>query len=757
MTSTTSNVQSIMPDKLSDFISPSKLSNDLEETAQTGFDQTPHLAGALDEDKSEPLPVQTITEEADLEPERVNGLIVESEPQPFAPDVTISYDEVISAIHIPVHFGSERMTEPSILASSNNPPRLEFTDATSQHSSTSDPHGSTEREAEVQQGSSGPATLEGADESLPNEVGTHADSTQAAMATLSPTPGEESDGFFSFRGDTGIARLFHHHSADAEPLEAFVSPPGDRERSSARRHTSSQPDPAVTRSKCHFVKLRLRHEDVSIIALVPQCTVGDREMLAREGADELGQATNDEERTALSQPLPLSDRSLLDDLDSKLHRIVSSSIIAEGHCFLLVAPDDAFVNDEDNKADTTPDVTIDQAEVPADTGLEPASASPIVRRSVRGLSQPRSPSSASPSRRITRAESRRFSEDREQTPNAPEQSVSSIAPETPVVLSGMPSRRLRERPSSVGAPRLSDYPGEASSSSSRLRLSAHHNAPYRPPPPIIGLGSDQEDEDNAPPTPDGGESPLLSLRPSHRSVYDEARYRLSTPMIHHDQDQQDDGKVATAPDADVSLVVTRSLRPRRSQILDEKASAPRLQASSHDDAPYRPPTDIIDLDADEGVDENDAVTVEVHQSPLTSTRKRKARASSAHVRSSRDDTEETQILLNGDDGPSPARRRRKLGPPVKLMSGKEDVEEAEKLGRSPSMRKTRSADIADAEPLTVEISPTAALRKTRSMARAEAPPLATGESPIDATLKGEPSITEGTTSKRRRWSFWPRK
>lgn len=154
-----------------------------------------------------------------------------------------------------------------------------------------------------------------------------------------------------------LSPLRHHHGpptarqTSAPPGSALALESGTRATRHARR-SSALPDnfePPVTRSNCGYRKLSLVEDGMTATVLVPQCTLANKELLARELAEDRGVATPIEDLKAREQPITEATPRLQQGLTSKLHRIIGSIFDEHSRTYLLYANDEGRILEGQSK------------------------------------------------------------------------------------------------------------------------------------------------------------------------------------------------------------------------------------------------------------------------------------------------------------------------------------------------------------------------------------------------------------------------
>lgn len=183
------------------------------------------------------------------------------------------------------------------------------------------------------------------------------------------TPASERDidlALATTRETTPYAPLRHQHGGLA---------PSPRR---ARRSVTPAGDAPTTRSHCDYHKIRLTSETQVGTFLAPQCVLGDAERVTAEGVQDLGKASQEEEKAGKKNAVHHGHEDVGAELAAKLHRVAGAGIFDEGHLYLLqierVAADEndleeeaAHVEDGQAQLDPEDDIEVEVAAAPADT------------------------------------------------------------------------------------------------------------------------------------------------------------------------------------------------------------------------------------------------------------------------------------------------------------------------------------------------------------------------------------------------------
>ena len=147
--------------------------------------------------------------------------------------------------------------------------------------------------------------------------------------------------------DPVVTRLRHHHGEEVAQT-----------RPHPRRWDSTPTPEAVsahlTRSQCFYRKLHLSEDDYDATVLVPQCTVTDTALISDETSEDQGEPVPIEQNEGQMRPITQDNPQLDEILLAKLHRIVGTQIVNEGHCYLLSASDNALATKTTPNLDATP-------------------------------------------------------------------------------------------------------------------------------------------------------------------------------------------------------------------------------------------------------------------------------------------------------------------------------------------------------------------------------------------------------------------
>lgn len=122
----------------------------------------------------------------------------------------------------------------------------------------------------------------------------------------------------------------HHHGEHDghETPSSSQATPSTR----ARRQSAATIEPPVTRSKCTYQKLKVSEGDLSVVMVVPRCSI-DHSKLKEENAEILGPASVEEQTRSEVQLVP----RLNPILSTKVSRIIGAILDRMGHCSVLSA------------------------------------------------------------------------------------------------------------------------------------------------------------------------------------------------------------------------------------------------------------------------------------------------------------------------------------------------------------------------------------------------------------------------------------
>lgn len=205
----------------------------------------------------------------------------------------------------------------------------------------------------------------------------------------------------------------HHHNDDEDESSPRVAP-----KSPYRTRRSNT---IITRSKCSYQKLLVKDGDLSVIMVVPRCSI-DHTLLDDENAVILGPADKKEQDDSR---VDLVDK-LNPVLSTKVSRLIGQVLHRVGHCSVLETAGEGVIEEERPRRSVS--VRRDRSSLPART---PEPSTPLTRSSaLTSVRNSESKSRQSPTGSRTETETR--APDAQNTPKATEPSFDEVVlPNTP--------------------------------------------------------------------------------------------------------------------------------------------------------------------------------------------------------------------------------------------------------------------------------------------------------------------------------------